>query len=315
MVITTGATPQTPLNWDLRMPASIGGNEGWFYDLLRKAGISPADSHNVVEFVVRPLEIILVVAIAFVVAFVGARVIRRVVTKMGTPAAQRLSSPRAAARLHTTAAVTANIWRFVVAVTAIAVILGMLGINLTPLLASATVIGATIGFGAQSLVRDYLSGFLLTVEDQYGIGDTISVNDVTGTVEDLSLRVTRVRAADGSLFYLPNGDIRKIANGSRGWAKAVVEVELAVADATDIQRAIDLVTEAATAVRDEAPPAASCTMAPEVLGLVGAQRPGATIRVLLQTNPAHRAEIERSLRMATVGALADAGLWSGPTTP
>src|SRR4029077_492010 len=108
----------------------------------------------------------------------------------------------------------ANVWRFIVAIFAIAIILGMIGINLTPLLASATIVGATIGFGAQQLVRDYLSGFLLTVEDQFGIGDTISVDGTTGTVEDVSLRVTQVRAEDGSIVYLPNGDIRALRNSS-----------------------------------------------------------------------------------------------------
>ena len=128
----------------------------------------------------------------------------------------------------------------------------MLGINLTPLLASATVIGATIGFGAQALVRDYLSGFLLTVEDQFVIGDSIAVNGVSGTVEDVSLRVTRVRAVDGSLVYVPNGEIRQLTNASRGWAKAVVEVTVPIASTAALERATRVAMDAATRVAEGA---------------------------------------------------------------
>ena len=97
-----------------------------------------------------------------------------------------------------------------------AIILGIIGINLTPLLASATIIGATLGFGAQLIVRDYFSGFLLTLEDQYGIGDSITIGAVSGVVEDLTLRVTRLRAIDGTVYFVANGDIRQLANTSRG---------------------------------------------------------------------------------------------------
>jgi small conductance mechanosensitive channel len=312
MTLTPRALGAPHLSWAIPDPASIGGNGGWFYDLLRKAGVSRSLAHNLVEFVLRPLEIVLVLAVAWLVARIGARVVRRVVIKVWSPAANRSSSSRAASRVTTSAAVMANAWRFVVAVFAVAIVLGMLGINLTPLLASATIIGATIGFGAQTLIRDYMSGFLLTVEDQFAIGDTISVNTFTGTVEDLSLRVTLVRIADGSLIYVPNGDIRQLANSSRGWAKAVVEVAVPITSTEDLARATDVLTEAASRVASEASAAAGCTQAPEVLGLVATGSGQGTLRVMLRTNHTHRASVERTLRGAVVGALADAGLWSVP---
>ena len=204
----------------------------------------------------------------------------------------------------------ANVWRFVVAIFAVAVILGMLGIDLTPLLASATVIGATIGFGAQALVRDYLSGFLLTVEDQFVIGDTISVNGVTGTVEDLSLRVTRVRAVDGSLVYVPNGDIRQLTNTSRGWAKAVVEVDVPITSAADLTRAIEVVTEAAERWwrrrRRRRPGAPS---RPRCSAWSTRATANGTLRVMVRANHGHRAAPSSGrCAAAVVGALADAGL-------
>jgi small-conductance mechanosensitive channel len=297
-------------------PAALGGNGGWFYDLLVKAGASSSLAHSLVEFVFRPLEVLLVVVVAVVVAWLGARAIRRALRRMaGSAAAERLASPRAAARLETMASVTANLWRFTVAVVALATVLGMVGVDLTPLLASATVVGATIGFGAQALVRDYLSGFLLTVEDQYGIGDSISVNDVTGTVEDLSLRVTRIRALDGSVWYLPNGDIRKLANTSRGAARAVVELPVAISSSEDLRRATGVVRDAAAAVTGSAAFAHVVPGAPEVLGLVGTDGTSGVLRVLVATQAGERAALERAVREAAVGALADAGLWSAGPAP
>jgi small conductance mechanosensitive channel len=311
MTLTSRALPTPHLSWAIPIPASIGGNGGWFYDLLHRAGLSSSLAHNLVEFVLRPLEVVLVVLVAWVVARLGGRAVRGLVTKMGS---RRATTPRAVARVQTAAAVIANAWRFVIAVFAIAIVLGMLGINLTPLLASATIIGATLGFGAQMAIRDYLSGFLLTVEDQFGIGDTISVNTVTGTVEELTLRVTRVRVADGSLVFLPNGDIRQLANSSRGWAKAVVEVVVPITSAESLARITEVVTEAAQRVGSETSAAAGCTQAPEVLGLVATEGASGTIRVMLRTNHTHRSVIERALRGAIAGALADAGIWSA-TSP
>jgi small-conductance mechanosensitive channel len=311
MPCTPWATCAPWPGWWIGSVGSIGGDQGWFYDLLRKAGVSAATAHSLVEFVLRPLEVVLIGVGAWLVARYGARVLRRAVVRMGSSAASLSSSPRTRSRVSTHAAILANLWRFAVAVLAVATVLGMLGINLTPLLASATVIGATIGFGAQALVRDYLSGFLLTVEDQYVIGDTIAVNGVTGTVEDLSLRVTRVRAMDGSLVYVPNGDIRQLTNRSRGWAKAVVDVEVPIGSAADLARATELVGEAARAVVRRAPPAAGCTQEPEVLGLVATSGASGTLRVMVRANHGHRATIERELRAAVVGALADAHLWPG----
>ena len=264
------------------------------------------------EFVIRPLSVVLVVLVAVLVAHLGAKAIRRTLERIARQAAERSGSTRAGGRVHTMAALVANLWRFFVALVTIAIVLGMLGVDLTPLLASATVIGATIGFGAQALVRDYLSGFLLAVEDQFGIGDAITVNDTTGVVEDLTLRVTRVRGADGTVWYLPNGDIRKLANSSRGWAKASVDLPLAAAEVGRLDEATEVVRRTAAGVATETPFAATCTEPPEVLGMVAADADGCTLRVTLRTVPAQRDALERALRAALVRALADEGLWPEP---
>ena len=115
------------------------------------------------------------VVLALIVARLGLRVIRRVLERVASQAATRRARERAGARVATMSGVLANVWRFFVFVVAGAIVLGMLGINLTPLLASATIIGATLGFGAQQIVRDYFSGVLMTMEDQYNVGDSIAV--------------------------------------------------------------------------------------------------------------------------------------------
>ena len=206
-------------------------------------------------------------------------------------------------------ALVANLFRAFVAAVALFIILGFMGINLTPLLASATVIGATIGFGAQALVRDYLSGALLTMEDQFGIGDAITVNNITGTVEDLSLRVTRVRAFDGTVWFVPNGDIRAVANASRGWARSVVDVSLGPENIGRIEEAKQVLAEAAIEVAHGPRYSSSCTEPPQVVGVVAADGTGLTLRVALRTSSANRDPLTRSLREAVLAALAEAELW------
>jgi small-conductance mechanosensitive channel len=189
--------------------------QGWLYDLLRWAGVGNSAASHVQQVVVKPASVVVIIVVAVVISWVGNRVIRHWIGNAVRRAAQRRSSTRASARAATVTGLVASIWRVIVATVAFFVALGTIGVDLTPLLAGATVIGATIGFGAQSLVRDLLSGFLLIVEDQFDIGDTLVVGDVTGAVEDLTLRVTRLRDADGTIWVVANGEIRQLGNRSR----------------------------------------------------------------------------------------------------
>jgi moderate conductance mechanosensitive channel len=284
-------------------------DDGWPYRLLRHAGLSPTTAQTVVDIVLRPLEIVVVVAIGILVAWLGARVIRRHLGAVAQRAAGRSDSPRASARTATMMALAANLWRVFVLVVVVLILLGMLGVNLTPILASATVIGAIIAFGAQTLVRDYLSGFLLTFEDQFGLGDSIEVQDISGVVEDISLRVTRIRSPNGTVWYVPNGDIRKLANTSRGWSKAIVELPVAPTDADGLAHAKEVVSDAATALAASEPYARWCDAPPEVVGFTQVDPASCTVRVMVGTTPVHRDALERALREAAVAALVGAGAW------
>ncbi len=288
---------------------------GWLYQLLTKLGVSPDTARTVVDLVVRPVSILLVALLALIAARLGSRVIRRFLERIARQAGGR-SGARAEARVATMAGLTANIWRFFVAVIAVAIILGMLGINLTPLLASATIIGATLGFGAQQIVRDYISGFLLTVEDQYSVGDSITVDGVDGVVEEVTLRLTRLRSADGGIYFVPNGDVRLVTNTSRGWAHAVVDLTLPGAVAAHLDHVREVVGGAAHRVAQLPAFADHCTEPPDPVQLRDADATTLTLRVMLNTVPSQRDSLTRALREAALADLSAAALWPGdPAQP
>lgn len=187
---------------------------GYVYDLLRRRGLTDFAARTVEFMLVRPLRILLIVIAAALVARLGGRLIRRMVVslRMGTP--MRARSARSDQRARTIADAVANLWRVVVAIISALMILAELGVNLVPLLAGASIAGLAIGFAAQSLIRDYLSGLFILAEDQYGVGDVVTIGAATGTVEDVSLRLTRLRSADGSVWFVPNGEIRVLVNQS-----------------------------------------------------------------------------------------------------
>jgi small conductance mechanosensitive channel len=303
-----------PIGGLLPLVGAVGTGGTWLYDLLTKFGVGHNTARTVTDIIVRPVAVVLVAIVAIVAARLGSKALRRVLQRLADQAAARSGSVRAGARMTTMSALVANVWRFFVFVVAVTIILGMIGVNLTPLLASATIIGATIGFGAQQIVRDYLSGFLLTVEDQFGIGDSVTVGTVTGVVEDLTLRITRVRGMDGTVYFVANGDIRMVANTSRGWARAVVDLTLPGAAAADLDRVRTIVEGAAHRVATSAEFEPHTSEPPTVVTFVNADATTMTLRVTLHTVPTQRDALTRALRQEAVVALAEAELWPGDAT-
>jgi small-conductance mechanosensitive channel len=191
-----------------------------------------------------------------------------------------------------------------------AVILGDLGINLAPLLASAGVVGIAIGFGAQNLVRDYLTGIFMLLEDQYGVGDVISVGDATGTVETVTLRITRLRDINGIVWHIRNGTIDQVGNQSQGWARAVIDFPVPyTADLATIRTILDGVAEAAWT-----DPALRGVMLekPDVWGAQDVSSSKVTMRIVVRTAPLRQWEIERELRARVKAALDAAGIYPDP---
>jgi small-conductance mechanosensitive channel len=290
---------------------SQGG--GWLYDLLTKAGVDHGTAKTVTDLIVRPVGVVVVLIVAIVVARLGSRTLRRILQRFADQAAARSGSQRTGARMSTMSALAANLWRFFVFIVAVAIILGIVGINLTPLLASATIIGATLGFGAQLIVRDYFSGFLLTLEDQYGIGDNISVDGISGVVEDLTLRVTRVRGVDGTVYFIANGDIRQLANTSRGFAHAIVDLTLPGTSAGDLPHAREVIEESARRVAASEAFAGHTSEPPALVTFLDSTENTLTLRLTLHSVPSQRDALTRALREEALVELNRAQLWPAPS--
>jgi small conductance mechanosensitive channel len=272
---------------------------GYIYELLHALGVSQQSALHVQDLLLRPVSVALVVLGSWLLARIGSKLIRRTLSRVRLRHVGRdASSTR---RVETVSRIVANAWRVAIFVIGIITILSIVGINLSPFLAGATVIGATIGFGAQSLVRDFLSGLLMLLEDQYRIGDLIDVNDVSGTVEEVSLRVTRLRSADGTVWFIPNGQILKLGNHSRHWSRALVSVGVAVDVA--IEQATAVIEAAAREALLEPAIAAKVLSEPHVLGVSHVTPNVVTIDVVIQTQPLSGDMVERAVREAVTIAL------------
>jgi small-conductance mechanosensitive channel len=187
------------------------------------------------------------------------------------------------------------------------IILGDMGLNLAPILASAGVLGIALGFGAQNLVQDFLAGIFMLLEDQYGVGDVIDVRNITGTVEAVSLRITRVRDVNGVVWHIRNGTIGKSGNESHGWARAVVDFPVPYALDTAEVRAL-MARTAVTMWRDPMWREV-ITAEPEVWGVQEVTSDSVLIRVIARTAPLRQWEVGRELRerlkVAVAGLSAD----------
>lgn len=158
----------------------------------------------------KPIGVLGLLIAGFVARWLTHRVIDRVTTR-----AAKVSSERNAQRAETLASVLRSVASFIVFGLVVIMAVGVIGYNVAPLVAGASIVGVALGLGAQSIVKDFLYGLFMFFEDQLGVGDRVEIDDVSGTVEALSLRVTRVRADDGTVWYLRNGDIGKVGNRSQ----------------------------------------------------------------------------------------------------
>jgi moderate conductance mechanosensitive channel len=173
-------------------------------------------------------------------------------------------------------------------------ILSEIGVNIAPIIASAGIIGIALGFGAQSLVKDFLSGIFMIFEDQYGVGDVIDVGEASGTVEAVSLRVTRLRDLNGTVWYVPNGEIIRVGNMSQNWSRAVVDV--AVGYGEDVARVTRVLKEIAHDLWADDDFHDVIIEEPEVTGVEVLGPESLTLRVLLKTAPMEQWSVARELR-------------------
>lgn len=188
----------------------------------------------------------------------------------------------------------------------ILIALGEFDINLGPLIAGAGIIGVALGFGAQAVVRDFLAGIFILIEDQYGIGDIIDVGDATGIVEAASLRTTRVRDVEGTVWFIPNGEIKRIGNKSQLWARAVLDIE--VAYSTDLGRAGEVIKRVADEVWHEQIDDATIIEEPELWGVQDFGASAIAIRLVIKTDPGEQFNAAREIRGRLKAAFDQAGI-------
>jgi moderate conductance mechanosensitive channel len=173
-------------------------------------------------------------------------------------------------------------------------VLSELGVNIAPIIASAGIIGLALGFGAQSLVKDFLSGIFMIVEDQYGVGDVVDVGEATGTIEAVSLRVTRLRDLNGTVWYVPNGEILRVGNMSQNWSRAVVDVSVGYGE--DLTRVQRVLSEIAHDLWDDEDFKGVVIEEPEVTGVEMLAADSVNLRVLIKTLPNEQWAVARAMR-------------------
>lgn len=217
-----------------------------------------------------------------------------------------LESERQNQRAATMGSLLGSAATFVIVSVTLLTLLADVGLNLGPVIASAGVGGVALAFGAQSLVKDVISGIFLIVEDQYGVGDVITVDTVTGTVEHMGLRITSVRDASGMLWYLRNGEITTVGNVSQGWS--VANVDLLVHPDEDMQRLEQVLAPVVAQVADDPDLQDALVEPPEVLGVESITASALTIRITARCAANQQWGVQRELREQAKRALDAAGI-------
>ena len=201
----------------------------------------------------------------------------------------------------TLAGILKSIVKYIVYIITIISILNVLNIPTAPLLATAGLGGLAVGFGAQSLVKDVFSGFFILFEDQYGVGDFVTIGDMTGTIEDIGLRITKIREYNGDLHIIPNGEVKTVTNHSRGDSLAIIDIGIAYE--ADVERAMDVLRELAEGYYTNNQE--SIVQKPEVLGIIKFNESEVVIRTVVRTKPLMHWKTERELRKYILEAFKD----------
>ena len=273
-----------------------------------------------------PLAIILILFIAWLVARFARRLVRKAVHRLidadrdaakalrtvglSSVAPATVDDPRRAARASSISAVLTSTVTVLIWVIALLMVLGELNVSLAPLIAGAGIAGVALGFGAQNLVKDCVSGLFMLIEDQYGIGDSVDLGVAIGAVERVTLRTTVLRGQDGTVWHVPNGEIRRVGNRTKLWSVAVLDVTVVYDADLEATRQVLADTAAEVCARDEF--AGDVLATPEILGLESISPEAMTLRLLVRTGPGAQFRLQRALREAIKLALDHAGVAAGP---
>lgn len=265
-----------------------------------------------------------VVILAIIARALVGRLIKRLTTMLieqkpdGSSRFGTLIAPSATARarheqrVRTVGSLLRNVGDVVITLVAILTVLAIFDIPMGPLLASAGIGGVAIGFGAQSLVKDYLSGIFMLAEDQFGVGDLVEIGDIRGTVEQVTLRVTKLRDAAGVLWYIRNGEVLTLGNVSQGTTSAIVDIPIAPDE--DVDRAVEVLRSAVEGMDQESEYADVLIATPTVLGVGAIDASQVTLQVSINTAPNQQWGVARDIRRRGQAALVKEGI-RGPRLP
>lgn len=219
---------------------------------------------------------------------------------------ERRRVERRAQRMATIGSVLKSLVSFAVLVWVVLQTLAILGVNVAPFIASAGIVGVALGFGAQALVRDFLSGLFMLFEDQYGVGDWVDLGDAEGTVEHVGLRVTSLRDLHGTLWYCRNGDIQRVGNYSQDFGVAFLEIP--VSYTADVDRACAVAIDTAKHAATEEPIASNLISGPELQGVNALDADFWSLRMTAVTHANAQWATERELRRRIRNAFDEAGI-------
>jgi small-conductance mechanosensitive channel len=279
------------------MPAACQPNDSWtcaaVYDWT---GGNETLARGAAWLIGKPLAILVIVVGAMLVRWVATKAIDRVVRRAeNTPLpGNKHAFNRRGQRAKSLGTLLKSITTTVVFGIAFVMVLSEIGLNVAPILASAGVLGLAIGFGAQNLVKDFLSGVMMMIEDQYGVGDAVDLGEAIGTVENVGLRVTRVRDVDGTVWYVRNGEILRVGNQSQNWARTVLDVNVGYTE--DLVRVRQILQEVAHGLWEDEDYKDIVIEEPEVWGIEALSPDWVVVRVTLKTAPMEQWGVAREMR-------------------
>jgi small conductance mechanosensitive channel len=270
------------------------------WDLTHDKAAASLTSSYLAGPVIMALRIAFILVLALIARAIVHRMIRKLTLRGANLGASRLDTAhllrgeRRHQRSQALGSVLSNASSVIIFGIAGITIAGDLGVNLAPVLASAGVLGIAVGFGAQSLVRDFLAGIFMLLEDQYGVGDVIDAGEATGTVEAVSLRTTRLRDVSGIVWYVRNGTINRIGNKSQSWARAVIDFPVPYDH--DLGRVREIMKEVALQLWGEPRWHDLILEEPEIWGVELVYRDAVVMRLVAKTLPLRQWEVARELR-------------------
>ena len=266
----------------------------WVYDVTGNETLSEGSD----VFIGLPLALLGLFVFGLVVRWLLHKVVDRLMRRAETGVLPDRVTPAVSARRAQRAMTIGSVLKSVITIVLIAVfatmMLSEIGVNIAPIIASAGIIGIALGFGAQSLVKDFLSGIFMIFEDQYGVGDVVDVGEATGTIEAVTLRVTRLRDLNGTVWYVPNGEILRVGNMSQNWSRAVVDVSVGYGE--DLARVKRVLAEVAHDLWEDEDFSDLIIEEPEITGVEMLAADAVNLRVLIKTRPIEQWAVAREMR-------------------